>query len=269
MQEFKILGYIDLPEKKIKPEEYRGLLESKMLGISQEVNESFSHDLLDKEAKIKMNDSPELESDKKFVNEREQEWANVNRKTVEQWQEARDRNPATITELAVTLVLHRLLKERFIVARASTLDDYKYGVDNVLIDKVTGAVVCGFDEVLGFDGDDGGEKKSKKIKDTLSAGGTSLKYGATIVDGKIARQSLKNIPTFFLSLSKEELNLLLKDLKSNELPTENEKKLVLKMVSSLESQYEGAKKISLNYNLQKNLEKFATSLEIIKNQINK
>lgn len=268
MQEFKIIGHIDLPERKIRPEEYRNFLETQMSDMQSSVNEEFKYHLLDEENKISIEGGPDTELDQKFISDLETNWAIQERKTVEEWRKSKDRNPSTIAELAITLVLHKLLGDRFIVARASTFDDYKHHVDNVLIDKETGAVVCGFDEVLGFTGDDGGEKKDKKIKENLSRGGTSLKYGATIVDGKVERKSLENIPTFFLSLSKEELNSLLVDLKSNKLPTEAEKKIVLKMIASLENQYDDAKKIAINHNLNKNLEKFAASLEIIKNQIN-
>ena len=268
MQEFKIIGHIDLPERKIRPEEYRNFLEAQMRDLQSSVNEEFGYHLLDEENKISIEGGPDTESDQKFISDLETNWATQERKTVEEWQKSKDRNPSTIAELAITLVLHKLLGNRFIVARASTFDDYKHHVDNVLIDKETGAVVCGFDEVLGFTGDDGSEKKDKKIKENLSRGGTSLKYGATIVDGKVERKSLENIPTFFLSLSKEELSSLLVDLKSNKLPTEAEKKIVLKMIASLESQYDDAKKIAINNNLNKNLDKFAASLEIIKNQIN-
>lgn len=269
MQEFKILGHIELPEKKIKPEEYRALLEDKMLKIGSEVNEQFDCDFLDKSGNILMAESPTLEADKKFVNDLESNWAREQYKTLPEWKASKEKNPATITEMAVTAVLHRLLKDRFIVARASAFDDYKYGVDNVLIDKETGAVVCGFDEVLGFNGDDGGEVKNDKIKKILAHGGASLKYGATIEDGKIKRQELKNIPTFYLSLSKEELNILLKDLKSNSDQTESEKKLVLKMLASLDKQYGEAKEIAVHQVLQENLDKFAGSLEVIKQEINK
>jgi hypothetical protein len=188
---------------------------------------------------------------------------------VEEWRQTKDKNPATITEMAVTTTLHRLLGNRFIVARASAYDDYKHGIDNVLIDKETGAVVCGFDEVLGFEGDDGGNVKSKKTQEVLSDGGSSLKYGATISDGEIIRKELNSIPTFYLSLSKEELSTLLKDIKSSSEPTENEKALVIKMIASLENQYEDAQKIANGLKLIKNLDKFAESLSVIQEQINK
>jgi len=269
MQEFKIIGHIELPEKKLRPEEYRGLLENKMAEISNEVNEQFAYKFLDKSGNILMAEHPDLVADQNFVTSLEENWAREQYKTIDEWRESKEKNPATITEMTVTLVLHRLLRDRFIVARASSFDDYKYGVDNVLIDKETGAVVCGFDEVLGFTGDDGGTKKDEKIKKSLAHGGTSLKYGATIKDGQIARQELKNIPTFYLSLSKEDLGALLKDLKANSEPTENEKHLALKMLNSLDKQYSEAKEIAVNEVLRENLDKFAGSLETIKQQINK
>ncbi len=265
MSELKILGHIDLPERKIRPEEYHDLLENKMGGISREVNKQFNCEFLDDKGCISMDGN---EADEKLVNDLEKDWASRQGKTVEEWRQSKERNPATINEMAITITLHRLLGSRFIVARAAPIDDYTRHVDNVLIDKETGAIVCGFDEVLGFEGDDGGEKKEKKTKDILADGGSSLKYGATIIGGKIVRKELNSIPTFYLSLSKEELTSLLKDIKASNEPTENEKNLVLKMITSLEKQYEEAQKIANGLSLIENLDKFSGSLEIIKNQIN-
>jgi len=269
MQEFKIIGKIELPEKKIKPEEYREFLEHKLADNGREVNEELGEDFLDEKGTILMSGGLELENDQQFVADLENNWAREQHKTVGEWRQSKDRNPATIAEMAVTASLHRLLKERFIVARASVYDDYRYGIDNVLIDKETGAVVCGLDEVLGHDGDDGASKKEEKIKKILAKGGASLKYGATINNGKLERQSLKNIPTFYLSLSKEELDNLLKDLKGSAEATEREKDLALKIISSLERQAESNKMEIKNEDLALNFEKFSTSLEIIKKQINK
>jgi len=262
-----ILGKIDLPKIDPRPEEFRELLEGKMRGIKQEVNEFYEYEFLDDAAKVKM-EGADLEADNKFVAERERTWAGEHHQSVDEWRKGRDKNPATITEMAVTLILHKWLGEDFVIARACSYDDYKYGVDNVLIDKKTGVAVCGFDEVLGFTGDDGGEKKDKKIKDAILNGGSSLKYGATIEDAKLKRRDLRSMPTFCLSLSKKELINLLVDLKSSNTKTENEKNVILKLVASLGNQNEEAKKIASNNFLKKNLEKFAGSLEIIKNIIN-
>lgn len=263
-----ILGKIDLPEVIRRPEEYKDLLGTKMRDIKDNVNSGLNVDFLDEGARIKMNENPDLESDKKFINEREQEWSSELHKSVEQWRRDRDRNPASITEMAVTLLLHKWLGDRFIVARASVYDDYRYGVDNVLIDKVTGAAVCGFDEVLGYNGDDGGEHKDKKIKDTILNGGSSLKYGAMVVDHELKRQDLRSMPTFYLSLSKTELNGLLSGFKRSNEKNDIEKNIMIKLVASLDNQYKDAKAIATSYFLKKNLENFAGSLKDINNKIN-
>lgn len=268
MQEFKILGHIDLPEKKIRPEEYRNFLETKMKEVGDGVNEKITHQLLDESGSIFMS-GEDANKDLQFVNNLESNWAREQHKTIEDWCLAKEKNPATITEMAVTLSLHRLLENRFIVARASSYDDYVNHVDNVLIDKETGAVVCGFDEVLGHDGDDGGEKKREKINKILNHGGASLKYGATITNGEIERKELKNIPTFFLSLSKVELDNLLKDLKLSSSPTNNERQLAFKMLASLESQYENIADRDYHPGLKANLLAFSDSLNIIKEELNK
>lgn len=269
MQEFKIIGKIELPEKKIRPEEYREFLEHKLADNGREVNEELGEDFLDDKGTVLMSGGADLESDQKFVVDLENNWAREQHKTVEEWRYSKDKNPATITEMAVTASLHRLLKERFIVARASVYDDYRYGIDNVLIDKETGAVVCGLDEVLGHEGDDGAAKKEEKIKKILAKGGASLKYGATIKEGKLERQSLKNIPTFYLSLSKEELDNLLKDLKDNNEATDRERALAAKIILSLEQQAERNMAEVKNETLANNFESFKASLEVIKTKINK
>jgi hypothetical protein len=70
MGELKILGHIDLPEKKIRPEEYRNLLEKKMSDISLEVNEQFSCEFLDDKGSILMSGET-AEADQKFVDDLE------------------------------------------------------------------------------------------------------------------------------------------------------------------------------------------------------
>jgi hypothetical protein len=267
MPGLKILGKIELPERPIRPEEYRHLLEEKLEKSSRETNERYGLDLLAEDGSLKIADHPEADADRQFVADQEKRWADEHHQTVEDWQRNREKNPALITEMAVTLALTELLQKRFIVAHASSYDDYYSGIDNVLIDRETGAVVCGFDEVLGFNGDDGGEKKDKKIKGALAHGGSTLKYGATIIDGKLERRELNHIPTFYLSLSKEELNSLLKDIKAGGAPTENMRQIGMKLVTSLEGQYQTTGEVVRDAALRHNLEQFAGSLQVMKEQL--
>jgi hypothetical protein len=264
-----IIGRIELPnrEVRINPERYHDFLLSKMTEIQQEVNGSYGK-ILNGEAAIKMEGAPDSATDKELINQQEETWANEQYKDLETWRADRNKNTSNITEMAITLVLHKFLKDNFIVARASKYDDYNYGVDNVIIDKNTGSIICGFDEVIGLDETrDGSEKKMKKVKNKLERGGTAIKYGATIVDGKIVRQSFKNIPTFYLSLSKQDLGQLLVDLQKNDDTSEVATRIFGQLISSLEEQYSVFKDLNISNNVRNNLEKFAESLSAIKQLI--
>jgi hypothetical protein len=269
MYGLKILGKIELPEKKISPEEYRPFLEEKLTARSREINEHWGLDFLDNEGAIKIPEVEETVKDRQFVSDREEEWAIYKHQTVAEWRATRAKNPSLIAEMAVTLSLSRQLGDRFIVARASSYDDYRYGVDNLLIDRESGAAVCGFDDVLGFTGDDGGSKKQKKMEKSLAAGGSRVKYGATVSAGRLLRQPLEHLPTFYLSLSKQELDDLLKDLKAGETVTEKERALGNKLINSLAAQREAAKNIATNPELQENLNLFNESLLAMESLINK
>ena len=261
-----IIGKIELPprEVRINLERYRDFLLSKMTEIQQEVNGQYGQ-ILDREAVIEMAGNPDVIIDKERLKQQEETWANEQYKDLETWQADRSKNASNIAEMTITLILHKFLKDNFIVARASKYDDYNHGVDNVIIDKNTGSVICGFDEVIGLDQErDGGEKKMKKVKNSLERGGTEIKYGATVVDGKIVRQSFRNIPTFYLAISKPELNEVLVDLQKNDNMSEATTRIFGQLISSLEEQYEVFKNLDINNKVRNNLEKFASSLDSIK-----
>lgn len=264
-----IIGKIELPnrEVKINPERYQDFLSSKMLEIQQEVNGAYGK-FLNRDAVIEMAGVPEVIEDKKQIKEQEETWANEQYKDLETWRADKNRNVSNIAEMAVTLALHRFLKDRFIVARASKYDDYNHGVDNVIIDKETGAIICGFDEVVALDAEhDGGQKKFKKIKNNLEHGGTEIKYGATVVDNKLQRQSFKNIPTFFISLSKKDLDTLLLALQKDQGRSESVAIILSQLVESLEEQYAAFSDLNLNNNLKNNFAKFSDSLSLIKSLV--
>ncbi len=244
----KIIGKIDLSafQKKAEqklvfhPEKYLPKLENILETQSCEINEEFP-DFLDKEAKIKII-GESAEKDQKEVLEIEEYFARDRQQSLDIWREEKKKHPATLAEMAVTAVLHKFIGQDFIVARATDYDDYKNGVDNILIDKKTGAVICGFDEVLGAVGDGGIEMKEKMIaksrkKAERKRTGAHLRYGATIDSGVLTRKSLNNLPTFFLSLSREELMLLLEDIEKNQSNGgEYERKMFDKFISLIENQ---------------------------------
>lgn len=264
-----IIGKIELPPREINPERYHGFLLSEMSNLSREVNDSFEG-FLNNEAVIEMAGFPESEisNDKKNIKQKEEVWASEQHKDLETWKRDKNRHTSNIAEMAVTLVLHRFLKDRFIVARASAHDDYEHGCDNVIIDKETGAIVCGFDEVVDYAyRAEADNKKLKKIKNNLEHGGTEIKYGATVVDGELQRKSFKNIPTFYLSLSRKDLDKLLLSLQKNENKSEVSAQVLTQLIDSLEEQYTNFADLNLNNNLKDNFIKFSESLSLIKNLI--
>ncbi|PKM91418.1 hypothetical protein CVU82_02375 [Candidatus Falkowbacteria bacterium HGW-Falkowbacteria-1] len=261
----KILGRIELPQEN-KKERYLGIEESvkilklELNGISRKVNESYGA-ILDESACLTM-DGQDLDLHNKALKSKEMAWASESGMDIEEWKAKRERNPANIAEMAVTVLLHKLIGDKFIVARASKYDDYEHGVDNVLIDKKTGAVVCGFDQVLGIGKDDGSDKKRDKIKNILLKGGAKLEYGVTLDENqKIKRQKIKNIPAFFLGISKEDLMKLVVDLKENK-EKEVGGEILTKILNSLKEQHQAAKSLlnelmgSNNEELLRNIDKF-------------
>lgn len=98
--------------------------------------------------------------------------------TIAKYRERKEVAKSNQAEMAITALLHKMLKERFIVVRASTFDDYKHGMDNLILDRETGAVICAFDEVIRNEGDAAkAPVKLEKIKKAALKGGNEAKYG--------------------------------------------------------------------------------------------
>ncbi|MBM3204742.1 hypothetical protein FJZ48_02050 [Candidatus Uhrbacteria bacterium] len=113
-------------------------------------------------------------------------------------------------EMALTIILHKVLGSEFLVLRSSKFDDYKHGVDHLIVDRLTGNVVCSFDNVNETEGLRNQQKMQKVIR-RAADGGTQIKYGITFSGEpqKILRTKLSSIPTFSLALSQDELKTVL------------------------------------------------------------
>lgn len=245
-----------------RPETYLPRLQSELGALSERLTSAYG-DFFTADGQMKMT-GVEADVDTELMAENVRGWSADEGKTPEQWLASREKNPSNITEVATTLLFDKILGADFIIVRASTYDDYQNGADQLIIDKQTGAVICGLDDVIGNVGDDGGAKKAKKIKQKMDNGGAKIKYGATFEDGQLVRKKLSNIPLFYFSLSKTELDNLLKSLTGDQAGADSgqvEKDIYAKLVDSLNQQsalYAADK--SLNPLLQANLERFAPSL---------
>lgn len=114
-------------------------------------------------------------------------------------------------EMLKTAIFYKFLKDDFLVLRTSSYDDIKNGVDNIIIEKKTGNMVCAIDDIVASSEENTRFKeKEKKIKQKNRYGGAFLKYGigSKEVDGKlkISLGSKENIPIFYLAISKRSLN---------------------------------------------------------------
>ncbi|MDD3711239.1 MAG: hypothetical protein PHP37_01395 [Patescibacteria group bacterium] len=295
MGELKILGKMDLSQfekrgPKIKYEKIGFFLKDELKKVSDSLNKEYesSGPILERDLTIKM-DGPDADFHKKVVENKEMVWASEKSCSISQLKEKKDKDPSVIAEILVSLLLHGCLKDRFLVARASYYDDYENGVDYVLVDKKTGAVVCGFDQVLGIGSDDGSIKKRDKIKKINLKGGAYLEYGITFSqDGELVKKKIKNIPAFFLAISKNDLDKIIetfqdkidqKDFSLDDLSEDKEfvnfsEKILSNMLASLEEQFiicENLMESDVNClhfdKLLDNIGKFRESLEFIKEKI--
>lgn len=101
-------------------------------------------------------------------------------------------------EKLITVLFHKFLKDYFIVARASLHDDVQNGVDNIILEKDTGNLVCAFDEVASISGPD----IQEKVKNIMvrNEKGCKLKYGVFMGNGKIRKGIIMGAPIFYLAL---------------------------------------------------------------------
>ena len=155
----------------------------------------------------------------------------------------------------------------------NSFDDYKNGIDNVIIDKETGGVVCTFDEVNDLAGGSRHDKKMEKIKKKALQGGYSIKYGYTFITDettskrRLIQKETNNVPTFYLALSNDELKKLISSMHDTSTISETEREVYEKLIKSLEEQVEFLLKQKLPQKIRENLIVFSVSLNSMKDRI--
>ncbi len=107
-------------------------------------------------------------------------------------------------EMLKTALFSKFLED-FYVLRTSKYDDVIHHLDNILIDKETGRVVCAIDEVTVKYEDKRLREKERKILDMNFRGGGCLDFGLEVKTEagkpKIKVAKLQKIPVFYLPLS--------------------------------------------------------------------
>jgi hypothetical protein len=172
------------------------------------------------------------------------------------------KTPSNQAEMAVTALLHKILKGRFIIVRSSEFDDYEHGMDNVIIDMETGVLICAFDEVLENPSDVGKtSKKVEKVQKILDRGGAEVNYGIALTDDKkLVRSHVQNVPVFYLNLKSDDLTTLTQSLSKEEISFD-ERRIFMQLIDSIEAQKNIAQKnITTTHPLSHHLDRKLTEL---------
>lgn len=205
-------------EKRKNQSEILSDLKNLLKGISESINASAKNDfgtegdLVDANCSLAESFLEVDEDDLEEIGDREKEWSSTfeldkemdDGKRLELWKANKETSKANITEMLITALLNKFIGDDFIVVRASRFDDYFNGVDNVIVNKKTGEVVCAFDEIREHHRSGRLADKIERAKSlTRKFGGTRVKYGITIKDGKVERARFNGVPVFVLSLAED------------------------------------------------------------------
>ncbi len=140
-------------------------------------------------------------------------------------------------EALKTIVFNKFMGKDFIVARTSFYDDIINRVDNVILDKNTGNLVCALDEVASVSGKEFENKKGEVLDRNKRENENMLKYGLHMEDGKIRPASADHFPLFYLALPSDRIKAAVNKLGlSLEEKTDYEAKLFSYFVSSIDTQ---------------------------------
>jgi hypothetical protein len=241
--------------------------------------------LVENDCSVKMEAFEEfdVEGDKNLIWEKDLEWSDAADPNVQKWykdtfgvegvdqvvtqyRKNKERAASGQVEKAVTAVFYKILASEYAVVRSSTFDDYFSGIDNVIINKKTGDVICAFDEVHGQSGQERYDKKLGKVKQLAKSGGATLKYGFSFEDGSLIKKSIANVPVFYLALSSDELRGLLAQMGygADDKPNEAELRIFDKLIAAMEEQAGILEKERLPQNVRDNLNNFCQSSERMK-----
>ena len=154
---------------------------------------------LDEECRIKLENfegvykSTEIENDKQYVERLEKEWRKTNNL------DDRLLTDGERLEALKTIIFYKFLKDKFIIVRSSRYDDIKNKIDNIIIEKERGNIVCAFDEVSTLSGLELEKKKEIFLRNNIN--GATIKYGFTYYNKKLILGKINNVPIFYLALT--------------------------------------------------------------------
>jgi len=103
-------------------------------------------------------------------------------------------------------------------------------IDHYLMDRETGSVVAGFDEMAGDvrknifqENESERESKDEKIFNIIKKGGASIKYGATIKNKILVKKSMRSVPVFYLAINPSDLESVLPEVSKDSISEKKKK----------------------------------------------
>ncbi len=168
-------------------------------------------------------------------------------------------------EILKTVVLYKFLSEKFIVARTSVFDDIENKVDNLILEKETGNLVCALDEISNVSSVEFERKQAKVLERNREEGGGKLKYGFKKEKDKFVMEEAEHLPIFYFALPskyiKEGINNLIPELGQS---SDYEEKLFSYFIALIKSQISSLHlEPSLDADFRERLDEFGKSIQNI------
>ena len=183
--------------------------------------------------------------------------AEISKEMKMKWEQEQENRISEIMEMVTMIILHKVLKDEFIICRAAKYDDY-HGVDNIIVHKATGAVLCAFDDVREA-GANTEKTKLDYVKEAASKGGQKITYGFTTENGEIVKKTIFGVPKLCLGFSNELLAKAIRVVNTKDLNSvsEGEREVYSSIISSLTGQIPMLKELgSQHKTFMHNLETF-------------
>ncbi len=257
-----------------KTERFKKELSVALQRVSQKTNQELGTKLLSDDCCVSMKghnaNKDDLLKDKEWIRHKEGLWI-MNKYSLQseeevsdamraEFKDKRSQSKSELAEMISTYIMSKFIGDDYIIARASTYDDYR-GVDNIIVNKKTGAVICAFDDlhedIYNNDERDTAleEKKQWAIK-MAERGGQKIKYGFGMDNGKIIKKQLTNVPKLFLRFSVADLDNAINSIDCSDLTnkTEGESLIFNRIIEQLVSQVDELRTHSDNPEYLKNLE---------------
>jgi len=246
------------PEKLDKNAEYRKELLTILQSIVKEINGELGEKLLSADGAVSRKgynfSGKELADQKEYINKKEDHCIRrkyeikdselVSEEIKVKWEKEQQKRLSELMEMAVMVILHKVLKEDYVVCRANKYDDY-HGVDNIIVNKHNGSVLCAFDDVKDKAG---GYYEWQKEEYANKYGSSNIAYCFTFEAGELVRKEITNVPKFYLRFDKKQLENMLKTIDYKNINSVNEGELLVYnfIIESLASQIDDLKKQGVN-----------------------